>query len=136
NAIPNKNTVITNVAKKAGRTMSRYVASTSHNCKTITRTLLASARNSATTVAPALVGFPNPSTNAETTHAERFTTPPSTADTAPCTPAQIPAMAATANVASACHFKTYRIGLVDSGGSIPRNLRDHCRAGEKQTRGF
>jgi len=27
-------------------------------------------------------------------------------------------MAAIANVASACHFKTYRIGLVESGGSI------------------
>src|SRR5437773_2373616 len=30
-------------------------------------------------------------------------------------------MAAIANVASACHFKTYRIGLVESGGSIARN---------------
>ena len=37
-------------------------------------------------------------------------------------PAQIPAIAAIATVAIACHFKTRRIGLVESGASITAPL--------------
>ena len=48
---------------------------------------------------PADAGFEIPITTAETTNAVMLTTPPSTADSAPCHPSQSPAMRANAPVA-------------------------------------
>ncbi len=62
-----------------------------------------------------------PITTAETTTAAMLTSPPQHGrPPLPATPRlpHAPAMAAIAIVAPACHFKTRRIGLVESGASI------------------
>src|SRR5262245_46857609 len=80
----------------------------------------ASARNMATSDAPAAVGpaalSPIPNTSAKPAPAQRVTNPPSAADAAPLRPDKTPAMTAMTTVAMICHLRTVRIGLVLSGG--------------------
>src|SRR6478736_3065594 len=124
-ATRNSNTVTTNDASNAGRTTSRYVASTSHNWPMITRIFEPSARNIATTVAPAVLPGAISRTNAYTTPAAMLITPPNPADSAPCIPAHSPAIAAMTNVAAACQMNTARNGRVE-GVATNQDGRNHC----------
>src|SRR5690349_24669133 len=113
-----------NAAISAGSTASWYVESTSHSSAMITRIFAASARNIAAIVAPAVFGGAIASTNAYTTPADRLITPPSTAESAPCTPTHAPAMTAITSVAAACQSRTARYGLVESGLDMRHRRRD------------
>src|SRR3982751_332768 len=132
-----------NVAKNATGTSALYVVSTSHNWPMITRILLASARNSAATVPPAVVGRETVYTTENTTSAVMLTMPPSTADSAACPPPHTSATAAMATLTIACQRRTRRIAGVDSGACALmepargplKAFTPHARA-SKQTQRF
>src|SRR6185295_14126393 len=82
-----------------------------HSNPTITAILTPSARSAPVTIPPADCLSPNEATMAETPPAHRLTAPPRAAESAPSTPATIPAMSVRAAVAINCQRSTVRIGL-------------------------
>ena len=117
-ATRNSNTVITNVAKNATGQRPCNTSAPATTRPMITRILLASARNSAATVPPAVVGLEIAQHDRVNHHGRDVDEPSQHGRQRRMTPGPDPATAAIATVTIACHADTRRIGLVESGASI------------------